>query len=491
MPARRPIIAIVGRPNVGKSTLFNRLIGRKRAIVEDTPGVTRDRHFMDTELEYRPVTVVDTGGFVLDGDEDQLASQIRLQAQAAVEAADVIVLIVDGRVGVTSADRDVASFLRKSNRPKLVVVNKVDTPALRHTAPAEFHSLGLGEPLITSGEHNIGIAELGEEIVKLLPPIAPEDVVVEEEDDEGEGTDEAEAPAADAPIRIAIVGRPNVGKSTLVNALLGEERVIVSPIAGTTRDPIDSALRWKDRDLVLVDTAGIRRKSAVTQRVEAFSVLGALRAVEDSDVTALVLDATEAGVDQDRKIAGLAEEKGRALIIVVNKWDLVRGTAREETFRESLKWYLTFVAWAPMVFISAKEGMKVTKVLELATQLHAQQAFRAPTPRLNRLIEHVTTEHSMPIINGKQLKLYYAMQVGSAPPSFAFICNAPAGVPDQYARYVSNYLRKTFDLKVPLRLFWRERPGKEKRAAQGQRFKNREQSIRDAARRKRKPRPNP
>jgi GTP-binding protein len=480
----RPVIAIVGRPNVGKSTLFNRLVGRRLAIVEDTPGVTRDRHFKDCDYEDRPVSFVDTGGFVPDADEDVLAKHIRMQAQAAVEEADIVLFVVDGRVGISGGDADVARYLRKHKRPLILVVNKVDGRRDKELLTSDFFSLALGEPVPVSAEHNIGFDVLCDRLLELLPP-APAYVEPLVTPQKGDLVKLPKGPDKNTPIRVALVGRPNVGKSTLVNALLGEDRVIVSPIAGTTRDPIDTDLVYGGRKVTLTDTAGIRRKSAISQKVEEFSVFGAIRAIEDSDVAVLVLDATEAGVDQDQKIASIAEEKGRALLIVVNKWDLVRGTAKEEHYRDSLKWYMKFVSWAPMVFISAKDGHRVSKVLEVALQLFDMQHFRAGTPMLNKIVEHVTTEHALPVVHGKPLKLYYAMQVATAPPSFAFIANNPKDIPDRYVRYVTNYLRETFNLKVPIRMFWRERPGAKQRAAKGVQFKNRSESIRKAKNRKR------
>ncbi|MEW6430375.1 MAG: ribosome biogenesis GTPase Der [Myxococcota bacterium] len=461
---KRPLVAIVGRPNVGKSTLFNRLAGRRRAIVEDTPGVTRDRHFANADVGGRAVTLVDTGGFVPDTKDDPLADLVRQQAQAAVEACEVVVFVCDGQTGITAADEEVARYLRRQTRPLVLVVNKCDSHRTAEAVAAEFHRLGLGTPVPVSAEHGENVPAVLEAIASRLPPAPP----AAEPPAEGE-----EAP--DRPLRVAIVGRPNVGKSTLVNALLGEDRVIVSPIAGTTRDPIDTELSYKGKRLTLTDTAGIRRKAAITQKVEHFSVLGAVRAIEDSDVAVLVLDATEAGVDQDLKIAALAEEKGRALIVVVNKWDLVRGTLREEDFRAELKWYMKWVAWAPMLFVTAKTGDRVTRVLDVALELAQQQYFRAPTPRLNKLLDHVTSEHPLPVTNGRQLRLYYVAQVGTAPPAFAFICNSK-DVPDRYARYVGNHLRKVFGLKVPIRLFWRERPGQKDRAQHAKRFEARERS---------------
>ena len=461
----RPLIAIVGRPNVGKSTLFNRMIRSKRAIVENMPGVTRDRHYADCELNNVPVTLVDTGGFVPDNKETPLAKYIRQQAQAAVEECDLVLFVVDARTGPTSEDQGVAQFLRRSTKPVMLLVNKTDGRRDAEEMVADFHKFGLGNPFPVSAEHNEGMIEVLEALIPKLPETVP---VVEES---------LEAvPDEDRPIRVAIVGRPNVGKSTLVNALLGEDRVIASPIAGTTRDPIDSELEYKGRKFILTDTAGIRRKSAITQRVEGFSVLGALRAAEDSDVVVMMIDATEPAVDQDRKIASLAESKGRGLIVCVNKWDLLKGTKREEVFRDQIKWYLDWVAWAPMVFVSAQTGEKVNKVLDVALEVFQQQYFRAATPQLNKLVEHVTTEHSLPIINGKQLKIYYSAQVATAPLAFTMMVNQPKGVPDRYERYVINYLRKVFRLKVPIRIFWRERPGQKKRAEAAQRFRAREKS---------------
>ncbi|MEW5737390.1 MAG: ribosome biogenesis GTPase Der [Myxococcota bacterium] len=471
---RRPLVAIVGRPNVGKSTLFNRLARRRRAIVENTPGVTRDRHFADVELDGRAVTLVDTGGFVPDTKEDPLAHLVRQQAQAAVEACEVVVFVCDGKAGVTAGDEEVARYLRKQTRPLVLVVNKCDSHRDADAVAAEFHRLGLGEPVPVSAEHGENISALVDRVTGALASHGPG----EEQADATEAGAEAPREAPDRPLRVAIVGRPNVGKSTLVNALLGEERVIVSPLAGTTRDPIDTELTWKGKRITLTDTAGIRKKSAVIHQVEHFAVLGAVRAIEDSDVAVLVLDATEAAVDQDLKIAAMAEEKGRALIVCVNKWDLVRGKKREEEFRAELKWYLKWVAWAPMIFVTAKTGERVGRILDVALELAEQQYFRAPTPRLNKLLEHVTSEHPLPVVKGRQLRLYYVAQVGSAPPAFAFICNTPDGAPDRYARYVANHLREVFGLKVPIRLFWRERPGQKQRDERAKRFVAREESKR-------------
>ncbi|NMO13609.1 ribosome biogenesis GTPase Der [Pyxidicoccus fallax] len=448
----KPLVAIVGRPNVGKSTLFNRLVGKRLALVEDMPGVTRDRHYADAQWEGRTFTFIDTGGFV-PGEKDTLLQQVREQAQLAVEECDVIIFVVDGREGITPADDAVATYLRKSGKPVVVAANKLDnTSGQMQALAAEFYKMGLGEVQPLSAEHGLGVPGLFDEVVAKLPP---------REEDEG-----AEAPPDDGVIRVAIIGRPNVGKSTLVNAILKEKRVVASEIAGTTRDPVDSPLTYKDHKLILTDTAGIRRKKTIAHRVEKFSVVAALKVMERSDVAVLLMDATEPAVDQDAKLAGLAEERGRALVIVVNKWDLIGADQRrQETYRESLKYALKFVGYAPILFTSALTGSKVEKVVDVAVELAQQFRFRAPTPQLNRLLEHMVDNHPAPIVRGKPLRLYYISQVAAAPPTFTLMCNHPEEVPDMYKRYITNQIRKTFDLRVPIRLHFRERPGKAKREA--------------------------
>jgi GTPase len=448
----KPLVAIVGRPNVGKSTLFNRLVRRRVALVEDVPGVTRDRHYADAQWGERAFTLIDTGGFV-PGDKDRLLQQVREQAQLAVEECDAILFVTDGRAGLTAADQAVAELLRKSGKPVVVAANKLDSESASTQAlSGEFFRLGLGEVLPLSAEHNLGVQTLVETLLDKLPP-------KQEGEDSEERRDEGD-------IRLAIIGRPNVGKSTLINALLKEKRVVASEVPGTTRDPIDSTLTYKGRKLVLTDTAGIRRKRSIAHRVEQYSVVAALKVMERSDVAVLLMDATEPAVDQDAKLAGLAEDKGRALVIVVNKWDLV-GTdqRRQEAYREGLKHALKFVGYAPIVFTSALTGSKVEKVVDVAVELAEQFRYRAPTPQLNRLLEHMVDSNPAPIVGGKPLRLYYIAQVGTAPPTFALTCNYPERVPDMYKRYITNQLRKTFDLRVPLRLLFKERPGQAKRVA--------------------------
>ena len=471
----KPLVAIVGRPNVGKSTLFNRLCRRRVALVEDIPGVARDRQYWDVEVEGRELTLIDTGGF-LPGEKDSLLQQVREQAQLAVEECDAIIFVTDARAGLTTADQEVANYLRQSGKPVVVATNKLDSPSdTVQSHSAEFFRLGLGDVFPISAEHGLGVGVMMETVIAKLPPLSEEELALQaraearaqaELEAAEEGRELPPEPEEERPIRVAIVGRPNVGKSTLVNALLKQKRVVASDIPGTTRDPIDSALTYKDRQLILTDTAGIRRKKTIAHQLEKFSVVAALKALERSDVAVLLMDATEPAVDQDARLAGIAEEKGRALVIVVNKWDLISTDQRkQELFREELKHALKFVHYAPIVFTSALTGSKVEKVLELAVELADQFRYRAPTPQLNRLLEHIADNHPAPIVGRGPLRLYYMAQVGTAPPTFALTCNRPDSVPEMYTRYITNQLRKTFDLRVPLRLLYRERPGRAKREA--------------------------
>ncbi|MGZ6069879.1 MAG: ribosome biogenesis GTPase Der [Myxococcaceae bacterium] len=450
----KPLIAILGRPNVGKSTLFNRLAGRRLALVQDVPGVTRDRHYADAEWQGRPLALVDTGGFVPE-QEAGLAAQVRAQAELAAAEADVLLLLVDGRAGPTAADAALAHALRRTGKPLLLVVNKLDSPAAADSGTGDFYRLGIQDVFPVSAEHALGMDALLDAVMARLPkpPEPPEP------------TDE---PAADAeaPVRLTILGRPNVGKSTLLNALVHEERVVANPAPGTTRDPIDTTLVHKGRSYVLTDTAGIRRRKAVGEALEKISVLAALRSMERADVAVLVLDGTEPGVEQDARLAGLVAERARALLVVVNKWDLVqKDPKKEKKTREELKWTLKFVSYAPIVFVSALTGAKVEKVLDLAAGLQDSFRVRIPTPALNKLLAKMVDAHPAPIVDGRPLRLYYIAQVGTAPPAFALTTNRPEKVPETYKRYLSNQLCEEFGLRVPLQLFFREKPGKAKRAA--------------------------
>lgn len=441
-----PLVAIIGRPNVGKSTLFNRIAGKRMALVEGAPGVTRDRLYADVEWAGRAFTVIDTGGLVESG-IDRLLGQVNAQAQVAIEESEIVLFVLDARAGLNPADQEVAEKLRRSGKRVIAVVNKVDTEA-DVALTSDFYRLGFAETVAISAEHARNIGPLLDRLVSLLPPSESVSRITAPED----------------PVRVAIVGRPNVGKSSLVNKLLGQERLVAGELPGTTRDPVDSQLTIGGEHFVLTDTAGVRRRKSLAQRVEQLSVLAALRAMDRSEVAALVIDALEPGVALDARIAGLAEEKGLALLLVVNKWDRVPN-ANEKDFRAELKYRLPFVAYAPVVFTSALTGSKVEKVLKLAAELREQRRFRAPTPQLNRLLQEVIDAHPPPLAAGRPLRLYYVAQVGTEPPTFAFTCNHPGQIPEQYRRYLSNQLRRAFGLRVPIRLVFRERPGRAKRAA--------------------------
>jgi GTP-binding protein len=441
-----PLVAIIGRPNVGKSTLFNRIVGKRMALVEGLPGVTRDRLYADVEWEGHTFTLIDTGGLVESG-IDRLLEQVNAQAQVAIEESEIVLFVLDARAGLNPADQQVAEKLRRSGKQVIAVVNKVDTEA-DVALSSDFYRLGFAETMAISAEHARNIGPLLDRLVSLLPPVESPSPIAAPED----------------PVRVAIVGRPNVGKSSLVNKLLGQERLVAGELPGTTRDSVDSQLTIGDEHFVLTDTAGVRRRKSLAQRVEQLSVLAALRAMDRSEVAAVVMDAVEPGVDLDARIAGLAEEKGLALLLVVNKWDKVP-KATETDFRAELKYRLPFIAYAPVVFTSALTGSKVEKVLKLAAELRGQRRFRAPTPQLNRLLQEVTEAHPPPLAAGRPLRLYYVAQVGTEPPTFAFTSNHPGQIPDQYRRYLSNQLRRRFGLKVPIRLVFRERPGRAKRAS--------------------------
>jgi len=457
----RPLLALVGRPNVGKSTLFNRLVGRRAAIVEDVPGVTRDRNYGDFSWDGRELSAVDTGGFSPtrgsgQGDED-LMRRVQEQAQLAVDEASAVVLVVDGREGPTAVDRALAELLRRSGKPLFVAANKVDSEKAKGEVPlAEFYELGFGEVHWVSAEHGRGVGELADAVIAALhlPPARAEEGAAAGEGGPGEPEEGESA----AEIRLAIVGRPNVGKSTLVNALLKENRFVVSETAGTTRDSIDSALEYRGQRFVLTDTAGIRRKRSIAQRVEQFSVIRAMRAIDDADVVAVILDAMEAGAEQDARLAGLVEEKGRAPILVVNKWDLAaREGATQAYYSEELRKRLPFMAWAPMLFVSARDGTGVERILQEASRLAKQYRARLATPRLNELVEAIQEAHPAPLARGRPVKLYYAAQVATAPPTIVLQCSRPEAITDSYRRFVENRLREAFHLRVPLRLVFRER----------------------------------
>jgi GTPase len=439
----KPIVAIVGRPNVGKSTLFNRLVGERRAIVEDMPGTTRDRVYGTTDWGGIEFTVIDTGGLQDDGEIateslTEIARNTRNQAQAAIDEADAIVLIVDAKHGITSGDHEVADMLRRAHKPTILAANKAES-AERRDGAVEFYELGLGDPIPISAYHGTGTGDLLDKIVEALP--------------EAEIEEDLEGP------RIAIVGRPNVGKSRLVNSLLGQERSIVSDVPGTTRDSIDTQIAWAGQPVTLIDTAGIRRRGRVEQGVEQFSVIRSMRAIDRSDVVLLVIDATEEFTAQDLHIAGYVEEQKKGIVVVVNKWDLIEKDAKTmDEYRERAALQLDFVPYAPLVFVSAKFGQRVNQVLDTALMVVAERQKRVPTSALNTVLRESVASHPPPSRPGKWLKFYYATQADVAPPTFVFFCNDPAQIHFSYRRYLENRLRDTFGFTgSPIRLSFRGR----------------------------------
>ncbi len=435
---KKPLVAIVGRPNVGKSTLFNRLIGRRVAIVEDTPGVTRDRIYQDAEWLNYAFTLIDTGGIEPES-EDIILQQMRRQAQLAIETADVIIFLADGREGMTAADMDVAEMLRRSAKPVVLAVNKVDAPKFEE-AKYEFYALGLGEPHTISSSQGLGLGDLLDAVVKDFP----------------KDVDQADAER----VNIAVVGKPNVGKSSLVNALLGEERAIVSDIPGTTRDSIDTPFTRNGRAYTLVDTAGIRRKRSVEdETIERYSVIRSLSAIRRADVVLLVCDASQGLSEQDVRIAGYAHEEGKASVLIVNKWDLVeKDTHTMHAFEKSLGADLAFMSYVPMLFISAKTGQRVGKVMELIDKAFEQARRRIPTGQLNDVVSEAVMMNDPPSDKGRTLKIYYATQVSVQPPTFVIFVNDAQIVHFSYERYLENYFRKSFGFEgTPIRIFFRER----------------------------------
>ena len=437
----KPLVAIVGRPNVGKSTLFNKLIGRRLSIVEDTPGVTRDRIYADAEWLTHSFTLIDTGGIEPES-EDIIAVQMRRQAELAIETADVIVFLVDGREGMTAADEEVAGMLRKSNKPVVLAVNKLDAPKF-NDAIYEFYSLGLGDPIIISAGQGLGLGDMLDEVCAHFP---------EEVEEEGEH-----------PLNIAVVGKPNVGKSSLVNAILGEERCIVSNIPGTTRDAVDTLFTLDGEPYVLVDTAGIRRKRAVEdETIERYSVIRSLAAVRRADVVLIVVDAEQGLSEQDVKIAGYVHEEGKPSVLVVNKWDLIeKDTNTMNQFKKDMQVDLAFMDYVPFLFISAKTGQRVNKLLSAAKESYAQSVRRIKTGLLNDVVNEAISMTEPPAMSGRRLKIYYATEVSVQPPTFVFFVNDEALVHFSYRRYMENYFRKTFGFAgTPIKIIFRTR-GKE------------------------------
>ena len=439
----RPLVAIVGRPNVGKSMLFNRLVGQRLSIVEDTPGVTRDRLYAECEWCGRKFDIVDTGGIEPMTDSEILLF-MREQAQIAINAADVIVLVTDIRTGVTAADKDVANMLLRSRKPIVLAVNKADSTGAEDPALYEFYSLGLGDPIAVSAVHGHGTGDLLDECVRYFPE-------AEEEDEEPDY------------VKVAVIGKPNVGKSSLINRILGEKRLIVSNVAGTTRDAVDTLFENEPGKFMFIDTAGIRRKSKVDERIEKFSVMRAQLAIERADVCLIMIDARDGVTEQDTKIAGLAHEAGKASIIVVNKWDLVdKETGTMEKMRKDIMRDLSFMSYAPIVFISAMTGQRTDRLFELINFANDQSHMRITTGMLNNVLADAQARVQPPTDKGRRLKIYYMTQTGICPPNFVIFCNSRELFHFSYQRYIENQIRAVFGLEgTPIRIVIRQKGEKE------------------------------
>ncbi|MBQ1186799.1 MAG: ribosome biogenesis GTPase Der [Clostridia bacterium] len=438
----KPIVAVVGRPNVGKSTLFNKLIGKRVSIVDDTPGVTRDRIYGDAEWCGRKMMLIDTGG-IEHGTDDVILAGMRSQAELAIDMANVIIFVVDVKSGVTASDADVAAMLQKSGKPIVLCVNKCDNIGNIPLDFYEFYNLGLGDPVAVSSVHGHGTGDLLDEVIKYLP---------EEVEDEFESE----------IINVAVIGKPNAGKSSLVNAVTGEERSIVSDIAGTTRDAIDTLVENNFGKFNFTDTAGLRRKSKVEDKLEKYSVLRAKMAIERSDVCVIMLDGVDGFTEQDSKVAGLALEQGKACIIAVNKWDIVEKDGRTmDAYRKKLMTDFSFMSFAPIIFISAKTGQRLDRLFELIKYVHTQNTMRISTGKLNDILAEATARVQPPSDKGKRLKIFYMTQASTKPPTFVCFCNRAELFHFSYQRYLENQIRSTFGLEgTPIRFVIRERGDK-------------------------------
>lgn len=433
----KPIIAIVGRPNVGKSTIFNRIVGERVSIVEDIPGITRDRIYSSGEWLNHEFNIIDTGGIEI-GDAPFL-TQIRQQAEIAIDEADVIIFLTNGREGVTSADEEVAKILYRSNKPVVLAVNKIDNPEMR-TDIFDFYSLGFGEPFPISGSHGLGIGDLLDEAAKHFPSTGGKDY-------------------DDDTIKFSLIGRPNVGKSSMVNAILGEDRVIVSDIAGTTRDAIDTLYKYNGREYVIIDTAGMRKRGKVYESTEKYSVLRALKAIERSDVVLVVLNGEEGIIEQDKKIAGYAHEAGKAVVIVVNKWDVVEKDEKTmKTFEQNIREHFLFLDYAPIVFLSALTKKRIHTLMPEILTASENHSMRVPTTVLNDVIADAVAMNPAPSDKGKRLRIYYAAQVAVKPPTFVVFVNEPELMHFSYERFLENRIRDAFGFEgTPIRLIPRAR----------------------------------
>ena len=440
---RKPIVAVVGRPNVGKSTLFNALAGEMISIVKDTPGITRDRIYADISWLDKNFTLIDTGGIEPDSG-DIILSQMREQAQIAIDTADVILFMVDVKQGLVDADSKVADMLRRSHKPVVLVVNKVDSFQKYMADVYEFYNLGIGDPWPISAANRMGIGDMLDEVVRHFP----EDAEMEEEDDRP---------------KIAIVGKPNVGKSSIINRLIGENRVIVSNIAGTTRDAVDTEVMHNGKEYIFIDTAGLRRKNKIKEELERYMIVRTVSAVERADVVVLVIDAEEGVTEQDTKVAGLAHEAGKACIIVVNKWDLVEKDGKTmDKMRDDIRRDLSYMTYAPILFISAATGQRVPRLFEMINYVHNQSCMRISTGMLNNILADAQTRVQPPTDRGRRLKIYYMTQVGVCPPHFVVFCNERKLFHFSYQRYLENCIRNVFGLEgTPVIMSIREKGDKE------------------------------
>ncbi|MCY6959457.1 ribosome biogenesis GTPase Der [Clostridium brassicae] len=434
----KPIVAIVGRPNVGKSTLFNKLAGKRIAIVDDTPGVTRDRIYAESEWLNHKFTIIDTGGIEPES-SDIIIAQMRRQAQIAIDMADVILFVVDGKQGLTDTDNEVAQMLRKSNKPVVLAVNKIDRNALDENI-YEFYNLGIGDPVAISASQALGLGDMLDEVIAKFPSHE-----YEEEEEEY--------------VKIAIVGRPNVGKSSLINKILGEEKHIVSDIPGTTRDSVDSYVEKEEGKFILVDTAGLRRKSKIKEQIERYSAVRTIASIENADVCILMVDATEGVAEQDERIIGYAHELNKAIMVVVNKWDLIEKDDKTmKRFKDEISQKLSFLSYVPFLFISAKTGQRVHKILSEAKECYNNYTKRIKTGVLNEVIGKAVMMQEPPIVGLSRLKIYYVTQVGVKPPTFVFFVNDPSLLHFSYKRYLENQLRNSFDFNgTGIKFEFRER----------------------------------
>ncbi|MFC4354563.1 ribosome biogenesis GTPase Der [Chryseomicrobium palamuruense] len=433
----KPVVAIVGRPNVGKSTIFNRIVGERVSIVEDTPGVTRDRIYSSAEWLTHDFRIIDTGGIEIS--DEPFLEQIKQQAEVAMEEADVIIFLTNGREGVTAADEYVAKILYKTKKPVVLAVNKIDNPDMRDMI-YDFYSLGMGEPFPISGSHGLGLGDLLDEAAKHFP-------------------EEGEADYGDEVIKFSLIGRPNVGKSSLINAVLGQDRVIVSDVAGTTRDAIDTHYSYDNQEYVMIDTAGMRKKGKVYENTEKYSVLRALKAIERSDVVLVVLNAEEGIQEQDKKIAGYAHEAGRGVIIVVNKWDaLEKDDKTMNVFTQQIREHFLFLDYAPIVFVSAKTKQRVHSVFPVIQKVSENHSMRIQSSILNEVIEDAVARNPAPSDKGKRLRIYYATQVATRPPTFVVFVNEPELMHFSYTRFLENRIREAFDFEgTPIKIIARAR----------------------------------